>query len=157
MSAELYLAICFVIFIFLTSQKIYLLMNNTLEESRNTILESINNAVIIYNQAKEKNDEAKNLLAQLEFAKKYINEKEEREIQYDLETRKRKFTDSLKVKQQQFEHICSRKLGKLNQVCLSKLVSLLKDKFVVTVNQNEKLSEEMTNIILKKNTINRDL
>lgn len=150
MNAESYLALCFILFASLMARRSYKILNTSIEQYRQNIRDSIESAEVIYKEAQEKHEEAKKLFAQLDFAKKYIYEKEEREIQYDLDSRKKEFTQMIKIKQQQFEHISQSKERKLKQKCLDKLNQLLRNDFLVYVNEDKKIAEQFTNVMLKK-------
>ncbi len=148
MDAELYIAVCFAAFILMSYRYIYNMIDTTLTTSQNTIHKSIEEAESIYNSAKEKYYETKNLIAQLEMAKKYIYHKEEREIEYDLEARKREFSEIIKIKHQQLENIVQRKMRKLKIRSLNKLNSTMQSSFVVYINKDVSLAERFTNTML---------
>ncbi|MDX1924303.1 MAG: hypothetical protein SFT91_03670 [Rickettsiaceae bacterium] len=148
MDEHFWIAICFGAFFILSYKKISVAVTRSIQSDADSILTSIKEAEEIYLNAKEKHQEAKDLLAQLDLAKKYIHEKEEREIEFDLEVRKKQFDESIKIKKSQIKNQNQRTIYNLKNDFLHKLNISLKKKFISYITSNKEVAEQFTNIML---------
>ena len=98
----------------------------------------------------KKHNEAKNLFAQLEITKKYIHENEEREIEFDLDSRKKDFKEALLVKETQLENQINRDIRNFKNDTLNILNEKLKEKFIYYLQKDSVASEFYTNLMIER-------
>lgn len=150
MDEHAWLLVSFLIFVFLTYKHIIKALSSTIKSANIIISDKIQEAENIYVEAKERHDEAKSLFAQLEITKKYIHANEEREIQFDLKTRKKDFQDAMTVKERQLENQINRAIRNFKNDTLSKLNEKLKEKFVYYLQKDNVVSEHYTNLMIER-------
>lgn len=143
-----WLTVCFIAFVALTYKAIIKAISSMINNAEAYIASSVKEAENIYLQAEEKNQEAKNLFAQLEITKKYIMEKEERETEFDLKNRQEAFEDALAVRKTQLENVMKREINDLKNTTLHSLNKVLKEKFIQHLAKDQKLTEHYTNLML---------
>lgn len=150
MDEHAWLLVSFLIFVFLTYKHIIKAMSGIIKNANIIISDKIKEAENIYLEAKEKHDEAKKLFAQLEITKKYIHANEEREIQFDLDSRKKDFKEALLVKETQLENQINRDIRNFKNDTLNILNEKLKEKFVYYLQKDSAASEFYTNLMIER-------
>ena len=150
MDEHAWLLISFLIFVFLTYKHIINALSSLIKNANIIISDKIQEAENIYLEAKEKHNEAKNLFAQLEITKKYIHENEEREIEFDLDSRKKDFKEALLVKETQLENQINRDIRNFKNDTLNILNEKLKEKFIYYLQKDSVASEFYTNLMIER-------
>jgi F0F1-type ATP synthase membrane subunit b/b' len=143
-----WLAICFIVFVAITYKFIIRAISNIIKTSEDFISTTIKDAEKIYLEAKEKNEEAKALFAQLELSKKYILQKEDREIEFDINAKKQALEEAIEVKKQQLQNQINRELRNLKNQTIVTHVEKLKQKFISHLEKDQGLADHYTNLML---------
>jgi F0F1-type ATP synthase membrane subunit b/b' len=145
-----WLAICFAIFVALTYRIIIKSISSSISDTESYISGTIKDAEKLYLEAKEKHDEARALFSQIEVSKKYILEKEDREIEFDLSVREESLKDAIEVKKMQLQNQMNREIRNLKKYSLEMQTQKLKKRFIAYLEKDKKLAEHYTNLVISK-------
>ncbi|MDX2049858.1 MAG: hypothetical protein SFT93_01565 [Rickettsiaceae bacterium] len=123
-------------------------MSANIKETEDEILKNLKQAENIYQEAKKEYEEAKSLYAQLHIKRKYISDKEKREIEFDLNSRKQKLEKQIELRKTQTKNHIDRQMLNFKTEILSKLNTELKNQFISMMVENQQMSAKFTDIAI---------